>query len=239
MLVQTKAIVLHTFKYNDASLIAHCYTEKIGKQSFLLKGILNSKKGGIRKAYFQPLIPLEILFNHKNQGGLNFIKEVKVLRPYNSLYTDIKKNAIVLFLSEIIYKCLKEEETNPLLFEFLETAFQWLDTHEEIANFHLVFLIKLTQFLGFYPYQENPEFAFFDLESGCFTDHLPTGPHLEGEIAQLFKILLGMNFADSLSLKINQQKRRVLLEALVNYFKLHLLGFSTPKSLEVLNEVFD
>lgn len=239
MLVQTKAIVLHTIKYNESSLIAHCYTDKIGKQSFLLKGILNSKKGAIRKAYFQPLMPLEILFNHKNKGGLNFLKEVKVLHPYNSLYTDIKKNAIVLFLSEIIYKSLKEEEPNSLLFEFLETAFLWLDTHEEIANFHLIFLIKITQFLGFYPNVDDSSFGFFDLENGCFTADIPKAAHLEGEIVQLFRILLGMNFAESHLLRINQHRRRELLETLVNYFKLHLLGFSTPKSLDVLHEVFD
>lgn len=239
MLVQTKAIVLHTIKYNESSLIAHCYTDKIGKQSFLLKGILNSKKGAIRKAYFQPLMPLEILFNHKNKGGLNFLKEVKVLHPYNSLYTDIKKNAIVLFLSEIIYKSLKEEEPNSLLFEFLETAFLWLDTHEEIANFHLIFLIKITQFLGFYPNVDDSSFGFFDLENGCFTADIPKAAHLEGEIVQLFRNLLGMNFARSHLLRINQHRRRELLETLVNYFKLHLLGFSTPKSLDVLHEVFD
>ena len=121
MLIQTKAIVLHTLKYNDTSLIAHCYTEVLGKQSFLLKGILSARKGGIRKAYFLPMTQLEIQFQHKNKGGLNFLKEVKILHPYQQLYTDIKKNALVLFLSEIIYKSLKEEETIPCSMSFSKT----------------------------------------------------------------------------------------------------------------------
>ncbi len=239
MLIQTKAIVLHTLKYNDTSLIAHCYTEALGKQSFLLKGILSARKGGIRKAYFLPITQLEIQFQHKNKGGLNFLKEVKILHPYQQLYTDIKKNALVLFLSEIIYKSLKEEETNPLLYEFLENAFLWLDSNEDIANFHLLFLLKLSQFLGFYPHLDQENGVYFNLESGCFTSSTPLEKHIKGNSAQLLKELLGMNFAGIKRPKINQHTRRELLEAMVNYFELHLLGFSKPKSLSILHDVFD
>ena len=239
MLIQTKAIVLHTLKYNDTSLIAHCYTEALGKQSFLLKGILSARKGGIRKAYFLPMTQLEIQFQHKNKGGLNFLKEVKILHPYQQLYTDIKKNALVLFLSEIIYKSLKEEETNPLLYEFLENAFLWLDSNEDIANFHLLFLLKLSQFLGFYPHLDQENGPYFNLESGCFTSSTPLEKHIKGNSAQLLKELLGMNFDGIKRPKINQHTRRELLEAMVNYFELHLLGFSKPKSLSILHDVFD
>ena len=151
MLVETKALVLHSIKYNDSSLIAHCYTETLGIQSFMLKGILSAKKGKIRKAHFQPLTLLKLQFQHKNKGGLNFIKELRVEQPYQSIYTSIEKNTIALFLSEVLYKSLREEETNPLLFEYLENAVLWLDSNDAIANFHLLFLLKLTQFLGFYP----------------------------------------------------------------------------------------
>ena len=239
MLIQTKAIVLHTLKYNDTSLIAHCYTEALGKQSFMLKGILSARKGGIRKAYFLPMTQLEIQFQHKNKGGLNFLKEVKILHPYQQLYTDIKKNALVLFLSEIIYKSLKEEETNPLLYEFLENAFLWLDSNEDIANFHLLFLLKLSQFLGFYPHLDQENGPYFNLESGCFTSSTPLEKHIKGNSAQLLKELLDMNFDGIKRPKINQHTRRELLEAMVNYFELHLLGFSKPKSLSILHDVFD
>ena len=140
MLVETKALVLHSIKYKDSSLIAHCYTETLGIQSFMLKGILSAKKGKIRKANFQPLTLLKLQFKRKNIGGLNFIKELRVEQPYQSIYTSIEKNTIVLFLSEVLYKSLREEESNPLLFEYLENAVLWLDSHDTVANFHLLFL---------------------------------------------------------------------------------------------------
>lgn len=238
MLVESKAIVLHSIKYNDTSLITHCYTEKLGLQSFMLKGILSAKKGKIRKAHFQPLSLLRIQFQHKNKGGLNFIKELKVDPPYQSIYTTIEKNTIALFLSEVLYKSLREEEANPLLFEYLENAFLWLDSHDNSANFHLLFLIKLTQFLGIYPNQEENQGNYFNLESGCFSEHQPIEHHLEGTTASVLRELLGMNFATVNLPKLNQQSRQELLNALVHYFELHLHGFSKPKSLEILHQIF-
>lgn len=239
MLTQTKAIVLHTIKYNESSLIAHCYTEAFGKQSFLLKGILSAKKRGLRKAYFQPLSLLDIHFNYKKKGGLNFIKEAKVLHPYQSIYSDIKKNAIALFLSEIVHKSLQEEENNPLLFAFLENAFLWLDSHENSVDFHLLFMLKFSQFLGFYPNLDQESDPYFNLESGCFCAVPPAHRYLEGDSAETLKKLLGMNFATEKLPKINQHTRRELINAMVSYFELHLLGFSAPKSLSILHAVFD
>jgi DNA repair protein RecO (recombination protein O) len=238
MLVESKAIVLHSIKYNDTSLIAHCYTEKLGLQSFMLKGILSSKKGKIRKAHFQPLSILQLQFQHKNKGGLNFIKELKVEHPYKSIYSTIEKNTIALFLSDVLYKSLREEEASPLLFEYLENAFLWLDSHDNHANFHLLFLIKLTQFLGFYPNLEEDQGNFFNLESGCFSRYKPLEHSIEGNTARLLRELLGMNFASNNFPKLNQQSRQELLNALVHYFELQLHGFSKPKSLEILHQIF-
>ena len=238
MLVETKALVLHSIKYNDSSLIVHCYTETLGIQSFMLKGILSAKKGKIRKAHFQPLTLLKLQFKHKNISGLNFIKELRVEQPYQSIYTSIEKNTIVLFLSEVLYKSLREEETNPLLFEYLENALLWLDSHDTIANFHLLFLLKLTQFLGFYPNAQESLGEYFNLEDGCFTLEKPLALHLAGSNAIHLKQLLGMNFVTYNLPKLNQTSRRELLNALVQYFELHLHGFSKPKSLEILHQIF-
>ena len=52
------------------------------------------------------------------------------------------------------------------------------------------------------------------------------------------KQLLGMNFVTDNLPKLNQTSRRELLNALVQYFELHLHGFSKPKSLEILHQIF-
>lgn len=239
MLVQTNAIVLHTLKYSESSLIAHCYTKDYGIQSFILKGILSAKKGGLRKAQFLPLSQLEIVYQHKSNGGLQYIKEAKISFSYTSIHTDIKKNSIALFLSEIVHKSVYEEEPNPTLFSFLESAFHWLDTQEEVTNFHLLFLVKLSKFLGFYPNIESEDALHFDLENGNFTSTPRGKNHLSGPVAQTIKTLLGINFANEIMPKINQKLRRDVLDTLVHYYELHLQGFVKPKSLPILLEIFD
>ncbi len=238
MQVQTKAIVLSSLKYGETSLIVKAYTASDGLKSYLLKGVFSSRKGKLKTAYFQPLSQLEIVAVHKDKGTLESIREAKVNFPYATLHTDITKNAITLFLSEILTNCIREEQADPGLFSYLETALQWLDTHDHIANFHLYFLIALTRFLGCYPDTRYLEAPYFDLFEGQFTAVSKGKRMISGEELEHFKALLGTNFDEVHMIKLSKVQRQQLLQIIVDYFELHLHGFRKPKSLAVLNEVF-
>lgn len=239
MEIRTKAIVLYTLKYRDSSLIAHSYTEALGKQSFILKGILKKKKGSIRNAQFQPLTQQEILFDYRNKKKLQFLREVKVIYPYKTIPNSINKSALVQFLAEVINKTIIEEEANQPLFSFLETALQYLDTYDRVSDFHFIFLIKLTKYLGFFPNEHSSNGAYFNLETGCFSIEKPSQKHIENEQTSLLRKLLGMNFDNNSSLNLDRMRKRKLLEIILQYYELHLLGFSKPKSTQIFNEVFD
>ncbi len=238
MLSTTKAIVLSAIKYSDADLIVKCYTQ-LGLKSYLLKRVLKSKKAKIKAAYFQPLTHLELVAKHNNKGNLNFIKEVKINYPYKTIPFDIAKQTMILFLSEVLSKSIHEEEENNLLFEYIETALIWLDTNDEVANFHLLFLLNLTRHLGFYPEKENTDALFFDLEEGRFTNSIPRSNGVTAENLTHLKALLGINFEGLNSLKFNGLIRQSILDILVHYFELHLPGFQKPKSLAILKTVFE
>ena len=237
-LVATKAIVLSAIKYGDTSLIVRCFTIKEGLKSYLIKGVLKSKKGKIKAAYFQPLTQLYIEANHNNKGALNSIKEVHVAIPYQSIYTSVFKQTIVLFLSEILSKSIQEEEENKQLFQYLETAFTWLDTHDEIANFHLLFLLNLTRYLGFYPDITESEKEGFNLIEGSFTWPSSKKEVISGSELLQFKKLLGINFDSINKVFFSKSERLQVLRIIIRYFKLHLDGFKDPKSLVVLETVF-
>ncbi len=238
MQVTTKAIVLTSLKYGDTSLIVKVFTASDGLKSYLLKGVLASKKGRLKTAYFQPLTQLEIVAVHKNKGTLERIREVKVNYHYQTLHTDIAKNAITMFLAEMLCNSIGEEERNEELFEFLEASLQWLDTHDEISNFHLCFLLSLTKYFGFWPDAKNSGASCFDLVEGEFTNTPSLNPILTGENLNYFKRVLGINFDEVHTIKMNKASRQELLQSLVLYFELHLQGFRKPKSLVILNEVF-
>lgn len=238
MQVTTKAIILTSLKYGDTSLIVRAYTASDGLKSYMLKGVLSSKKGKLKAAYFQPLSQLEIVANHRNKGTLESIREAKIHYPYRTVHNDIAKNAMTLFLAEMLSYSIHEEEANPSLFEFLEASFQWLDMNEEIANFHCYFLMQLTKYLGFYPDTSAVQAPCFDLLEGGFTDTPSLHPVLTGDNLGYFKMFLGIHFDAIHTIKMKKTNRQELLQSLVLYFELHLQGFRKPKSLAVLNEVF-
>jgi len=238
MLEKTKAIVLTSVKYGEADLIVKCLTQ-LGIRSYMLRGILRSRSRTVKTAYFQPLSLLELTASHNNKGNLNSIREVRSAYMYQDLGTNVFKQSIALFLAEILAGSLREEEENQELFAYLETSLIWLDSHRETANFHLLFLLRLTRYLGFYPDDRNPGLAYFDLKEGSFTSSRPVGNYLDGEKLVLFKSLIGIKFDDMPSLKWNSDKRQQVLEALLDYYQWHVPGFKKPKSLKVLKEVFN
>lgn len=236
MLVKTKAIVLSALKYQEKSLIVKCFTASDGLKTYFIPSAYSSRKANQKAAYFQPLSLLEIEANHKNKGTLEHIKEVQTSFPYATIYQDVTKSTLVLFLSEVLHHSIKEEEQNEGLFSFLEAALLWLDHHEEVANFHLILLTELTKFLGFYPDFSEMECPYFEMTEGVFTnDH---GLSCLSEFDTfLFKKLLLLKFESPQTI-FTGANRQTLLKILLDYYTFHLDGFKKPKSLAVLKEVF-
>jgi len=238
MIIHTPAIVIHSLRYGENDLIVSLLTKTSGLRSYLLKGVLKSKRGKIRASLFQPLTLLEIEANHKNKGTLERIKEAKILVPYQSLHTDFVKGSLVFFLSEVLKNSIQEEEVNEELFYYLETTFLWLDTHNNISNFHISFLIKLTQYLGFYPDVSNISLPIFNMQEGHFQEDSSNLYCIEGERVRILKEFLGTTFEESMSVRMTRTLRNDVLSTLLVYFELHLHGFKKPKSFSILNEIF-
>ena len=237
-IVNTKAIVLNSLKYGDTSLIVRCFTLKEGIKTYLIRGVLKAKKGKIKAAYFQPLTQLKIEANHNNKGNLNSLKEVQILNPYKSIYSNIFKQSIVFFLAEILSNSIQEEEENGSLFSFIEASLIWLDTHDKISNFHLLFMLNLSKYLGFYPDFSGADSSYFNLVDGVFTSSSLDKDVLFGDDLNQFKKLLGTTFDSIEVIEFSKRERQQVLGIIIRYFELHLEGFRKPKSLGVLETVF-
>lgn len=238
MLSSTKAIVLSKLKFRDSDVIVKCYTQEFGVVSFILRNVLKSKKGKLKIAYFQELSLLDLEIDYRDGRSLQYIKELKLSYHYYSVHTNVVKSTIAMFLSELLSNILKEEEEDKGLFQYIETSLIWFDQSEVDASFHLMFLIELTKYLGFYPNVEQIDAEYFDLESGRFQD-IDSGKYcITGEKLVFLKELLGIKFDANKKLNITNSQKRELLDMILIYFNLHLDGFKKPKSIEVLNQVF-
>ena len=224
MQIKTKAIVLKYIKYTDNSIIAYLFTQQSGKQSFIIKGI-RGKKSKIKINLFHPFSLLEIETVQKAKNNIYSIKEAKPLVVLNNINTDIAKSSIAFFITEIIYKILKDEEIDKDLYNFIEDFILKLEDAENISNYHLIFLIRLTSFLGFLPNIDEIKTEFNKNYSFDYTS--------------IFETILTTNEYNIELLGIDKSNRTELLQLILNYYSLHIPNFTEIKSLSILQEVFN
>ena len=242
MLTTTKGIVFHHFKYGERGVIAKIYTEKFGLLSFSINNSKSSKSKN-KNAYLQPLSLVEINFLHKESKGIHSIKSIHLDIPFSSIPFSINKSSITFFISEVLYKSIIEEEVNPKLFNFLYHSFQILDLKKNNSSlFHIIFLIQLTKYLGFYPRKGDVNIdaqLFFNLQEGCFLNHKPINQlYLSSPNSNHFLNLLGINFDTNDDMPyLNSNNRKILLNTILDYYNLHLSNFGTLKSLPILEDL--
>lgn len=237
---KTVGIVLHSLKYNDTSNIVEIYTRHSGRGSYLVP-IPRSRKSALKNVLFQPLSLIEFEADFKPTTTLHRVKEAKSYYPFHSLPYDPYKSAIALFLAEFLYRALREEIENEILFSYLEHSIHWLDScRSKFSNFHLVFLIRFSRFLGLYPNMDAYESgAYFDLQGACFTSSKPIHlAYINQEESSRIKTLMRMNYDTMHLFEMSRAERSRCLTILNEYYSLHLPDFPRLKSLDILQELF-
>ena len=241
MLHKTRGIVLHQINYSETSVIAKIYTEQFGLQSYIIRGVRKAKSK-IKRNLLQHLSPVDMIVYHKEKSNIQNIKEIKANFQLQSIPFEITKGSIAIFINEILYKSVKEEEANPNLFEFIFNSVKLLDeTKDKYINFHLLFMIHLTKFLGFFPRGNySPVKTFFDMEEGVFCGSKPLhGNYIKEPISRKFFDLLKTELPDHTSVCLNQKERQEILQKLIDYYCLHLPVFKGIKSHHILREVLE
>jgi DNA repair protein RecO (recombination protein O) len=239
MLHKTRAIVFKTTDYGESSVIVQLFTEKFGLQSYIINGV-KKPKAKISRNMLQPLHLLEVVVYHKNNTSIQRISELKNAPVLLSVPYDVIKSCIAIFLNEVLYKAIRQQGSDENLFGFVFSAVEWLDHQSTgLANFHLLFLIQLTRYLGFYP---DCTFAadadYFDMKNGVFARHKPDSVlYLSPPHTRSFYALLQCSFENADQLKLTNDERRYLLNKLVEYYALHIESFGNIRSLGVLEEV--
>ena len=239
MQISTRAIVLHKTKYSDTSLIVKLFTEEFGLQSYLVQGA-RGKKSKTRAILFQPLALLDLEVHHREKSNLQRIRDLKPFHPFTSIPHDLVKSTTALFLTEVLYKSIKSEAADRDLFEFVAGAIAWYDlTQERVDNFHLLFLLRLARHLGFYPQGSySRQTPLFDLVESTFRSGEPLHTlFLDAHQSAYLGQLLGTNFEGLHLLALPANARRKLLNALVDYFRVHIEGLTEIKSHQVLETI--
>jgi len=241
MLLKTKGIVIKQTKFSDSGVIVKIFTKERGIQSFFVRG-LHGKRSKSKAALYQPLMLLDMEISFSENKSLHNIKDVNVSYAYHTVTESMVKRTLLFFVDELLHKSLKEESQNQELFDWIYNSLVWLDLADKgVANFHLIFMMQLTMFLGFYPKNESGEmYTVFDMQEGRFSDTRPVHPYyVTGEVVMLLSQIKGVSFENSIKLGLNNKNRKAVLETLITYYKIHMPSFGDFKSHEVLSVVLE
>lgn len=226
MLLKTKGIVLRFVKYKESSVIATIYTLEKGIISVIANSVRSKKSTG-KIALFQPLSLVELIVYFNVSKNISRISEINSYHPLHKLRQDPIKASISIFINEILNKCLKEEEENPPFYDFIQNSIIHLNEQtNEIANFHLIFLIKLSLFLGIKPHS-TVDFVQQISNSSFYTN--------QENLAKLDYLLIA-NYETSLNL--TQTVRQTILIDLIEYYQNHI-DIGRINSIDVLHEILN
>lgn len=239
MLHKTRGLVFQSIDYGESSVVVKIYTEVFGIQSYLINSV-RKKHARFSPTFFQPLTPLDLVVYHKERPGLQRISDARANPPLQTIPFDVFKSSIIFFLDEILGKCIREEEGNTALFDFIFQSVLHLDASTSAEkDFHLIFLIQLSKYLGFFPtdnFGENRQ--VFNLKDGYFQETNPPHPHfipmpLSGYFSELIRE--GGQFSRVLTIA----DRRKLIEYILEFYSLHMEGFTNIKSHKILEQVWE
>jgi len=240
MISTTRAIVLKTVKYSESSVIVKMYTELFGLKSFLIRGV-RKKHAKVSANLLQPLSLTEVVFVNKEKDQLHIPKELSSWYQFTTLPFDVVKTSQAIFINELIYRSVREEETNPEFFKFLANSIILVDQVQAAqGNLHIAFALHLTRYLGFFPLGSYaPQTPYFLLKEGVFAKFKPADDFfLNQQDSELFDKFLKTTLEDSGNIKISSETRKKLLGEIIMYYQLHHIGFGEIKSLEVLSQLF-
>lgn len=220
MLHKTPGIVFRFTRYGDTSIIVNVFTELFGLQTYIVNGVRSSSARG-KMALYQPLMLLDLVVYYKENTAIKRIKEVRCIHPYQTLHTDVKKSTVAIFLNEVLNKTVKDESHAGELYRFIaESLMLFDDPNSHYENFHLIFLVKLSQLLGF-----GANSAVDILSEKIFD------PLLRVKLEQVLH-------ADyRTSLQLTNLQRREILEMLLLFYKDHIDTLGEFKSVRVLKEL--
>lgn len=239
MIIDDEILIFHALRYSDDQLIVEGLARNNGRVSFVVR-ISHAPRAKVRHVIFQPMAVLEVQWEEKPRAKLMRPIAARVSQPWSSLHTSPIKAAITLFLAEFLLQVCRHEQSGELFFDYLLHSLTWLDTAEEgFANFHLLFLMRLAQFLGIAPNTSDTGLPFFDLMAAEFVSLAPAHAYyIYGDEARSFEQLLRMNFSTMHLFQLTRTQRNRILELILTYYRLHIPSLPELKSWEVLREIF-
>ena len=215
MTTNTELIVLHTTKFGENSLVVHTLSRDYGRRSFFVRGA-----GKKQMSLFLPLNILEADIQESTKTTLFTARNLSVRCPLAGIRNNMFKNSMTMFMSEVLFRVLKEGVYEQGLYEWCMKTILLLDAiSTDFSNYHIRFLLELAVAMGFRPEGK-------DLEP------------FVGEHYPIVERFMQEPFAESMLIPLSGTVRNELSEKILRYIEFHTESSININSLRVLHELF-
>jgi DNA repair protein RecO (recombination protein O) len=233
MLINTKAIVFKSVKFQESSLIVKMFTETHGVQTFMVKGVRSVRANG-KAAMFQSGMLLDIIMYYQENKSFKTIKEYKASYVYNTAFYDIRKSSVLMFLLEVLERCIHDDHEDDKLFLFVSSSLMNFDKEAFTPDFHIYFLLEFMKHLGIFPSGQCTQGTpYFSIKEGEFVATGQNNPFVinQRDSAVFAGILTAAGRLNS------RNERKKVLAIIIEYFTFHIENFKGVKSLKVLETI--
>ncbi|RRD00785.1 DNA repair protein RecO [Prevotella sp. OH937_COT-195] len=240
MIEKTRAIVLHTLKYGECKVIVELLCRETGRTACIVN-VPKTQRGRVQMQALQPLTLLDVEMDVRPNVQLHRLRDMRISQPFASIPFSAGKMSIALFLSEFLYHATRGEQRNESLFDYVENSISWLDGCEPpFSNFHLVFMMRMARFIGFYPNVDDyRDGDLFDLRDAMFVTEIPWhSDYLSAADAGRLHRLVRMDYATMRLFRMSHAERDRIVDGIIRYYRLHVEGFPEMRSLSVLKELW-
>lgn len=234
-------IPLRITPYSDKNSILSAYSREMGRVSCLLPAGAG-REAQRRRALLMPLCPVRCQVAVSPGRDVFPMREPVAWPPLPLLSADPLRCAVALFLAEVLRAVLRQSESEPALFDFIaESAVRLNDPSVSVPNFHIVFLLRLLDYLGVAPDLGGYHGGMvFDMVDACYRTAAPLhGKFLMPDESTALARLARIDWRNSHLYKYTRAQRARVLDLILQYFSLHVVSLSGLKSVEVLRELFD
>lgn len=240
MIQTTQAIILSSLKTNGEKLVVRALTREFGKVSFLVYGAW-SKRGGHKASLVFPLSLVSLSLDFKPNADLQIAKDISLDTSMIDLMRNPYKSTIALFIGEMLDSCIHQGEESEHLFEFCYNSALVLEHADRgVENFHIAMLVGLASHLGIVPNVDKGEKGYFDLMHSSYVGVRPPHPHyLDDKATAYLYVLTHITYRNMSYYKYSRGDKRVVLERIIEYYRLHVAGVGEIRSLQTLVEYYD
>ena len=247
-IITDRAIILHSIKHGDSSLILHVFARNHGRLSIIAKGA-RSKKPRFGAA-LEVMTHTEIIYSFRQSRDIQMLRDARIIDSFLPIRDNLEKTALGSAVCELLRMVTPNEEASVEIFDISFRALESISRSSKNTRNHFwQFELELFRPLGIgislsHCYNCGKELTIlegdkieFDSSEGafrCSTCATGNGVTLSMET---FRVLEFLNRASGQSvekLRISPQAEAEIKSALSRHLRTHLPIHRDLKSLDAL-----